>query len=88
MRRNLYFIFLILPILLVSSCTKKKQMTLTVSSCRGGSVTGYLNKGWKIVSTNSNRVLCGTNWVATYDGRGTMVQQPYYGTETLYILEK
>jgi len=86
--------------ILVVSCKGKEetvQVPYTVS-CGVGNVATMLNQGWKVVSSSTREVQCGTKTVIERraTGKGPMWTNQYvniprsvpnYGTATEYILE-
>ena len=68
----------------------KKQLAITLSNCnRNENIQSYLNKGWKIVSSNSRRVTCSKTYNHSKSTRLGGIQYDYVrGTEVEYILSK
>ena len=86
--------------LIVSSCKGKEELVQVPYSvsCGKGSVAIMLNQGWKVVSSSTRQVQCGTEtyiqkiptglgkmWANQYVNRRHTV--PTYGSATEYILE-
>ena len=62
------------------------EQTSVVISCNKGSINEYLGAGWRVISTSTREVKCGSK------GYGVMGPNPYFvdvvGPEVEYILER